>query len=257
MGSVRFLIATLLKQIPFLATVQGRYVPLELHSPPSSNPQVRSLSCSALTFVLDSDSFQHGHKQTECSSSGLCDRSRGVCTCFPGFSGAACQRKSCLGSPMCSGRGRCYDMSMLSSIYEAFPLRATASNERYFYEAAVDSSTWDGDLSMGCVCDSGWRVGLGNGETQLAEFFGPACEFRRCPSGDDPTTPSVNETDCSGKSQVTGILSGVGEDGNLCHYECSGRGKCDYQTGVCKCYPGVEGPNCGRLVNPARYNKNS
>jgi hypothetical protein len=136
---------------------------------------------------------------------------------------------------------------------DAFPLRDTASNERYFYEAAVDSATWDGDHSMGCVCDSGWRVGLDKGETQLAEWFGPSCEFRRCPSGDDPTTPSVDETDCYGKSQVVG--GEVGRQGNLCHYECSGRGSCDYETGVCKCFPGVEGPNCGRLINSARYNR--
>ena len=48
----------------------------------------------------------------------------------------------------------------------------------------------------GCVCDSGWPEGFTSGTTQLSEYFGAACEFRRCPSGDDPTTLTVNETNC-------------------------------------------------------------
>lgn len=146
---------------------------------------------------------------------------------------------------------------MMSRISEALPLRDTDSNERYFYQPSIDGSTWDGDKSMGCVCDSGWSVGLDAGETQLAEFFGPSCEYRRCPSGDDPTTPNTDETDCYNKTQTPGIIGGVGKVGNLCYHECSGRGKCNYDTGVCECYPGVEGPNCGRLINPVRYNKNT
>ena len=32
------------------------------------------------------------HQQIECSNAGTCDRSSGNCICFPGFTGAACQR---------------------------------------------------------------------------------------------------------------------------------------------------------------------
>lgn len=147
----------------------------------------------------------------------------------------------------------------MSTISEAFPLRSTVTLERYYYPSIVDGSTWDGEYSRGCVCDSSWSVGLGSGQTQLAEYFGPACELRRCPSGDDPTTPSVDETDCYGKNQISGhnITRGVGLVGNLCHYECSGQGTCDYSTGVCSCFPGVEGPNCGRLISNARSMKNT
>ena len=95
-----------------------------------------------------------------------------------------------------------------------------------------------------CVCESSWAVGLGKGETQSAEYFGPDCSLRtlfveitqmsvlwsrvrfysrkctcphqgRCPSGDDPTTNTTVETDCTG---VNGGLLG-----NLCHVDCSNR----------------------------------
>jgi hypothetical protein len=32
------------------------------------------------------------HREVQCSNAGLCDHVRGVCECFPGFSGNACQR---------------------------------------------------------------------------------------------------------------------------------------------------------------------
>jgi len=32
------------------------------------------------------------HQNVECSNAGTCDRKSGTCSCFPGFTGAACQR---------------------------------------------------------------------------------------------------------------------------------------------------------------------
>lgn len=58
-----------------------------------------------------------------------------------------------------------------------------------------DSVTWDEEMIYGCVCDSSWEVGLGSGQTQEPEWFGPDCSLRHCPSGDDPST-TVDETDC-------------------------------------------------------------
>lgn len=60
-----------------------------------------------------------------------------------------------------------------------------------------DSVTWDEEMIHGCVCDSAWEVGLGSGQTQEPEWFGPDCSLRHCPSGDDPNTDQ-DETDCSG-----------------------------------------------------------
>jgi hypothetical protein len=140
-------------------------------------------------------------------------------------------------------------MSRLPLVPEAYPLRSSNALDRLYYPPLVDGSTWDATLSSMCVCDSSWSVGLGEGETQLAEYFGPACEFRRCPSGDDPTTAD-DETDCEGIAQDDSLIAGVGVAGNLCHYECSGRGLCNHRNGVCTCFPGVTGVNCGSLIKP-------
>jgi hypothetical protein len=35
------------------------------------------------------------HYPLECSARGLCDRDKGVCSCFPGYEGAGCQRGAC------------------------------------------------------------------------------------------------------------------------------------------------------------------
>lgn len=70
-----------------------------------------------------------------------------------------------------------------------------------------DSVTWDEEMIYGCVCDSAWEVGLGAGQTQEPEWFGPDCSLRHCPSGDDPNT-DVDETDCFGVTSSS-VYSGT------------------------------------------------
>ena len=206
-------------------------------------------------YITGSSSFSGAHPRTECSSAGICDRATGECQCFDGYTGAACQRRTCPGNPPCSGRGRCYDMWRLATMYEAHPLRNSTSSDHTYYAQEVDGDTWDAKSVMGCLCDSSWAVGLGAGETQLAEFFGPACQFRRCPSGDDPTSSLIDETDCYNKNQLSNVTTELGAEGNLCHHDCSGRGTCDYNTGTCTCFPGVKGANCGTLLTETDYDE--
>lgn len=194
------------------------------------------------------------HRLMECSNNGLCDRTSGQCKCNPGFGGAACEKMLCPGrtppkgggdansaaswGQSCSGRGRCMSIGRLPSNYEALPL----THRRYPYNDVNDTDkSWDAHLGAQCVCDSSWPVGLDPGETQLAEYFGPACQWQRCPSGDDPAT-SWDETDCEGKSQTGGEK---GLKGNKCHVNCSNKGSCNFKTGVCTCDPGFTGHNCG------------
>ena len=160
---------------------------------------------------------------------GQCNRKLGKCICFPGFEGDACQRNSCHNG--CSGNGQCVSLSQAASMSRAMPILPDTS-----YGGLDESETWDEEKIYGCVCDSSWSVGLGDGETQEPEYFGPDCSRRHCPSGDDPLT-DVDETDCEG-------LNG-GASGNLCHVDCSRRGVCNYRTGECDCFDGFYGLNCG------------
>ena len=81
-------------------------------------------------------------------------------------------------------------LARLAVASEAQPLSAATS-----YGGFESTTTWDENKVTGCLCDSGWSVGFGSGETQLSEYFGPDCSMRHCPSGDDPLT-TADETDC-------------------------------------------------------------
>jgi hypothetical protein len=58
--------------------------------------------------------IDEGHFYMECSNRGLCDRKAGVCKCFPGYDGAACQRTTCPND--CSGHGTCEKVSELRKL---------------------------------------------------------------------------------------------------------------------------------------------
>jgi hypothetical protein len=135
-------------------------------------------------------------------------------------------------------------MNRLAKESSALPL----SSFNYPYcdsgvNATINSTkAWDCEFGHACLCDSTWDVGLGPNQTQQAEYFGPACEYKRCPTGDNPQT-AIDETNCTGISVVP--HGDLGQIGNLCHVDCSGQGLCDYTTGTCNCFEGRYGSNCG------------
>ena len=182
------------------------------------------------------------HVLAECSDKGTCDRTSGKCACYPGFTGDACQRLACPSTTTdseCSGHGTCHSMKHLATMTNALPLSAATT-----YGGVYDSTTtWDSEMSFGCVCDSEWTVALASGERQQPQWFGHDCSLVRCPTGDDPGT-TADETDCSGKAAAGGY--GTGASGNKCHVDCSNKGVCDHKTGTCTCYPGYYSENCGK-----------
>ncbi|GMH97852.1 hypothetical protein TrVE_jg3183 [Triparma verrucosa] len=196
-----------------------------------------------------------GHPLKECSGSGKCNRAQGVCICFEGFSGTKCERRDCpiVNSEVCAGHGTCLSIRQLSSMLDAMPLSdptdyANTGKHYPIYgggregnTGGIGNVTWDERTLYKCHCDSTWAVGLGSGETQEAEYFGDACQLRHCPSGDDPLT-TLDETDCNGKVAKGG--KGVGRSGNKCFVECSNRGVCEYETGLCQCFKGFWGSAC-------------
>jgi hypothetical protein len=118
------------------------------------------------------------HRNAECSGIGDCNRASGVCLCPAGFEGKACNLQACQGR--CSGHGRCLSMSEIIPEAEAQPLRSELT---WAYPDDATANTWDASMVRGCLCDSSWAVGLDAGETQVAEWYGPDCSLRRCPSG--------------------------------------------------------------------------
>lgn len=214
----------------------------------------RTCPSSPAIWVASADFSTTGfHRQVECSNNGICQRETGVCQCFPGYSGAACDRMGCPGDPPCSGRGVCKALKQLALDAAAQPLTRLpqtyhdVAHDTNFVPAVLTTNLTtpnDGGFGHGCVCDSAWAVGLGANQTQEAEYFGAKCEFRRCPSGDDPKTIYVNELNCTGLARTGG--RDVGQDGNLCHIDCSNQGVCDYSTGTCACFEGFFGANCGK-----------
>jgi hypothetical protein len=44
------------------------------------------------------------------------------------------------------------------------------------YSGNEATTTWDENMIHGCVCDSSWAVGYGNGERQIPEYYGSSCQ---------------------------------------------------------------------------------
>jgi len=133
------------------------------------------------------------HPWAECSNKGLCDRKSGLCSCFTGYEGIACQRTTCPNN--CNDRGTCWPEKHL----------ADKAGRTY-------NEPWDSLKHVGCLCDAGYR--------------GPACDFQECPSGSDPLDGYGNESgrDCSGRG-----ICNYGDGTCSCFSGFYGT-SCQYQT---------------------------
>ena len=205
-------------------------------------PDCSSMTCpSSTAWAWVATSNVSSHPVMECSNQGICDHTTGLCRCMPGFMGPACERRACPND--CSGHGQCLSMKVLASRSDGMPLsnptsyQVVQANNAY----ALGSKVWDDEKIYGCLCDSSWPVGLGSGQRQASEWFGPDCSQRHCPSADDPIT-AVDETNCYNVTAAGG--SGVGQAGNLCHVDCANRGVCDYSSGTCTCFSTFFGLGC-------------
>lgn len=131
----------------------------------------------------------------------------------------------------CSGRGQCDRSSGQCSCVAGYTgdacSRAECPNDcsghgvcqaikRFAADVGFTYGAWDADSEFACKCDAGYR--------------GADCSAIECPSGSDPM--------------------GASNDGSLTPtQDCSGRGICDYDSGLCKCFKGFYGERCESLSN--------
>lgn len=162
------------------------------------------ISWGGKALVAVSSGGDQHTQKLECSGQGNCDRKTGQCSCFDGYAGEGCRRSSCPND--CSGHGVCQSQSQFAD--DVANVIASITSLENTHDVKYDSA-WDNDKSFGCKCDAGYR--------------GPDCSLMECLSGADPIT------DGQGASR--------GRD-------CSGRGLCDYSTGLCECIPGYRGARC-------------
>jgi hypothetical protein len=88
--------------------------------------------------------------------------------------------------------------------------------KRFAADVGLTYGAWDADAEFACKCDAGYR--------------GPSCNQVECPSGADP-------------------MGATNDGATTPKKDCSGRGLCDYTTGICKCFTGFYGERCESLSN--------
>jgi hypothetical protein len=143
----------------------------------------------------DSPTAEDAHYYMECSNKGLCDRSSGICKCFDGFEGGACERRSCPNN--CNGRGVCRTVAQIArgALTESEVKNAGGIVYKTGVTEAHDYMLWDMHKNQACVCDAG--------------YTGPDCSLRKCPRGDDPLTYRTEDcggSDCTVETQTVSPL---------------------------------------------------
>lgn len=128
-------------------------------------PAYKGADCSLRTcphgasWVSVPSADNAAHPLVECSNKGTCDYATGLCDCYLGYEGKACERALCPNN--CNGRGLC--LTLQDIIYKDPDQLSARSTTKY--------TAWDGEKHMGCLCDQGYR--------------GPDCSIKECPSGLD------------------------------------------------------------------------
>eukprot|EP01029_Cantina_marsupialis_P031675 TRINITY_DN919_c0_g1_i1.p1 TRINITY_DN919_c0_g1~~TRINITY_DN919_c0_g1_i1.p1 ORF type:complete len:794 (+),score=144.49 TRINITY_DN919_c0_g1_i1:715-3096(+) len=137
-------------------------------------------------------------EESYCSNMGICDFSKGTCTCETGFGKDNCSEMDC--PSKCSTHGRCLSLKLQPDAVES-------------YEGYTYTNIWDSGMVRSCVCDDGWR--------------GIDCSIPECPKGDDPyTLGQVDEEqeilcDCDGACSGGFYISFRGETTDLIAHDAS------------------------------------
>ena len=136
-------------------------------------PDCSQTTCPVgISWTGKAKSANTAHTNSECSSRGICDRNTGICGCFDGYEGLACDRLVCPNN--CGEHGKCMTIGNVYKLYGT----EFYKQAKFMPNATTWYSKWDADKTTMCFCDYG--------------YTGSACEMRMCPKGDDPLTPFSN-----------------------------------------------------------------
>lgn len=181
----------------------------------------------------------------ECDREGDCERTTGLCKCFPGRFGPGCESRTC-------PRSRTYSQGY-QQIVDGYHQTTTIATQHAGFGIECDNHGSCNHATGRCECLDGYYgddcalsycpLHLGrtcNGEgscnrhasmmslgncTCNPGFYGDACEFRKCPF-------------------ALGVGNGL---------ECAGHGLCHAPTGMCECDAGFYGTDC-RLKTCPEHN---
>jgi hypothetical protein len=174
----------------------------------------RGVSWADAPWAGASNLGNRAHQQRkECSDGGFCDRKSGECKCLSYYTGAACERSVC--PDECNNNGICITLKNIAE--RAHVIISTAAAGGGSGRASY-SKNWDAEAQQGCWCDYGFR--------------GADCSLIECPSKPDPI--------------VMDPYLGSATHGSVEGRDCSGRGICDYSSGLCECFEGYTGEACQR-----------
>jgi len=145
-----------------------------------TNPDCSGYTCpSGIAYNGLPHSNDDHTQKVECSGVGSCNRATGECVCQKGFTGKACNRRTCHND--CSNHGKCLP------IHEIIEQVREANSNLEFYSTDLTYTGWDSAIQYGCKCDNG--------------FKGADCSKMECPSGADPMGGSgaTQGRECSGR----------------------------------------------------------
>lgn len=148
----------------------------------------------------------HGSR-VECGGFGSCNRGSGKCMCASGYEGAACERRKPPSQVKAPSQHEehCSGNGVAVTIGDVWP--------GYGKEFTKRLGEFDASRVILCSCADG--------------FHSYDCSRRTCPLGLDP--------------------EGL-DNGEPAQFPCSRRGICDDSVesgGICRCFTGFMGPNCG------------